>query len=153
MKKLSEMELEQGANAIGSLAIIFADVLENEKIEKCINDTLDWEGFTNTDKNGKTIPNMGVIIKSIVKGGAKTITRMIGVILKEKLNSAIEIVAIFTEKTENEIKKMNILEIAKILKDIFKDEELIKLFISVQEEKKSEQTELSSTCTNVTIEE
>lgn len=141
MKKLSQMNFEEGANAIGTLSMAFADILDNEKIDNIINNTFDWNSFVKKGKDGKLEPDYPIIIRAITKGGAKILTRIIGVLLKENFQSVVEIISIFTEKSEEEVKKISILEITKIMKEIFKDEDLIKLFTSVQLEKQSEVAE------------
>ncbi|MEG1942124.1 MAG: hypothetical protein RR191_06740 [Cetobacterium sp.] len=141
MKKLSQMNFEEGANAIGTLSMAFADILDNEKVDNIINNTFDWNSFIKKGESGKPEPDYPTIIKTITKGGAKILTRVLGVLLKENFKSVVEIVSIFTEKSEEEVKKMNVLEVTKIIKEIFQDEDLIKLFTSVQLEKQLEATE------------
>lgn len=141
MKKLSQMNFEEGAMAVGTISMAFANILDNEKVENIINETFDWGSFVKTNENGKTEADYQKIINSITKGGAKIITRLIGVLLKENFNDVAEIVSIFTEKSIEEVKKMNTFEVIKNMKEIFKDEDLIKLFTSVQKEKQSEVVE------------
>ncbi|MEG0282589.1 MAG: hypothetical protein RR664_06390 [Clostridia bacterium] len=141
MKKLSQMNFEEGALAVGTLSMSFANILENEKIDALIKETLDFESFIKKDEHGNCEADYKQILKMIASGGAKILTRILGLLLKENFKDVVEIVSLFSEQTAEEVRKMNVIEVTKILKEIFKDEDLIILFTSVQKEKNLDITE------------
>lgn len=141
MKKLSQMNFEEGALAVGTLSMSFANILENEKIDALIKETLDFESFIKKDEHGNSDADYKQILKMIASGGAKILTRILGLLLKENFKDVVEIVSLFSEQTAEEVRKMNVIEVTKILKEIFKDEDLIILFTSVQKEKNLDITE------------
>lgn len=114
--KLSEMSTEKAFDKVVDLVPHIANILKNEEIKKLLK-KVEIKGATEEEKlsNG-----FNATIEKIVP--------LVNIIFKESRKDLFSIIAIMEDKTVKQVKEMNLIDFIGTSIDIFKDEDLIKLF-------------------------
>lgn len=114
--KLSEMATEKAFDKVVDLVPHITNILKNEEIKKLLK-KVEVKGATEEEKlsNG-----FNATIEKIVP--------LVNIIFKESRKDLFSIIAIMEDKTVKQVKEMNLMDFIGTSIDIFKDEDLIKLF-------------------------
>ena len=114
--KLSEMSTEKAFDKVVELVPHITNILKNEEIKKLLK-KVEIKGATEEEKlsNG-----FNATIEKIVP--------LVNIIFKESRKDLFSIIAIMEDKTVKQVKEMNLMDFIGTAIDIFKDEDLIKLF-------------------------
>ena len=114
--KLSEMTVEKAFDKVVELVPHITNILKNEEIKKLMK-KVEITGATEEEKlNNSFNANIDKVIP------------LVNLVFKECKKDLFSIVAIMEDKTLKEVKGMNLIDFIGTSIDIFKDEDLIKLF-------------------------
>ena len=131
MKKLSQMNLKEGLVATGILSLAISNIMEDKTINGIVSN-VKWNEFTTKNKEGNLIVNNNEIKRFFLTKGLTFITKMYGLLAVNYQKDLFDILSVFTEKNVEEVEKMSPLETIKTFKEIFNDEDFLKLFSTVQ---------------------
>lgn len=114
--RLSEMNAEKAFDKVVDLVPHITNILKNEEIKKLLK-KVEITGATEEEKlsNG-----FNATIEKIVP--------LVNIIFKESRKDLFSIIAIMEDKTVKQVKEMKLIDFIGTSIDIFKDEDLIKLF-------------------------
>ncbi len=121
--KLSELTTERALDALCELTPFINNIIVDEDFWKEVQSTLP------KDKNSR---------QNILLFGAKKINKLIPMLLKEHRKDIYGILAIINEQDVEKVAKQNVLQTAKQIRDLFKDEELLDFFKSCVPQEKAE---------------
>lgn len=114
--KLSEMTVEKAFDKVVELVPHITNILKNEEIKKLMKKV----EITGTTEEEKLSNGFNATIEKIVP--------IVNIIFKESRKDLFSIIAIMEDKTVKQVKEMNLMDFIGTAIDIFKDEDLIKLF-------------------------
>lgn len=117
--KLSQLNTDQAANVLCELTPYISNILG----DKNLLDTL-------KEKIGKENKS----IAELYAYGARKISMIIPILLKEHRSDVFEILSVLNEKNAEEIEKQSILKTIEQIKELLQDKDLINFFKSWQQE-------------------
>lgn len=121
--KLSELTTERALDVLCELTPYLNNIITDEDFWKEVQSKLP------KDKNSR---------QNILLFGAKKINKLIPMLLKEHRKDIYGILAIINEQDVEKVAKQNVLQTAKQIRDLFKDEELLDFFKSCVPQEKAE---------------
>lgn len=121
--KLSELTTERALDALCELTPYLNNIITDENFWKEVQSKLP-KGENNR--------------QNVLLFGAKKINKLIPMLLKEHRKDIYGILAIINEQDVEKVAKQNVLQTAKQIRDLFKDEELLDFFKSCVPQEKAE---------------